>query len=296
MPSLDSVWPLRPPVAVAVAVNSGLILSMGSVLLLQEGNERLPAIPSAGGVARVVLAWRTLTAMGVPAMSTSPLTRYPGKDADVVWDERLCIHIGECGRAFGDLFVGGRKPWCQPDLATVAEVADVVERCPSGALVYEVRDGKTVERPAARNTIAATYNGPLFARGDLAIEGAPADMPGVRFRAALCRCGESKNKPFCDNSHDAAGFKDSGAVGQHGDGLKKTEGGKLEIKPQKNGPLQVKRQPDDHRRQRTRALGGREDVALPLRPVEEQAVLRRQPQGRRLQGRVRTRRWQMKSP
>ena len=120
-------------------------------------------------------------------MSTSPLTRYPGKDADVVWDERLCIHIGECGRAFGDLFVGGRKPWCQPDLATVAEVVDVVGRCPSGALVYEVRDGKTVERPAARNTIAVTYNGPLFVRGDLAIEGAPSDMPGVRFRAALCR-------------------------------------------------------------------------------------------------------------
>ncbi|HTO49443.1 MAG TPA: CDGSH iron-sulfur domain-containing protein [Burkholderiales bacterium] len=173
-------------------------------------------------------------------MSTSPLSRYPGKDADVVWDERLCIHVGECGRAFGDLFVGGRKPWCQPDLATVAEVVDVVERCPSGALVYEVKDGKTVERPAARNTIAVTYNGPLFARGDLDIVGAPADMPGVRFRAALCRCGQSKRKPFCDNSHDAAGFRDSGAVGQQGDGLKKAEGGKLEIKPQKDGPLQVK--------------------------------------------------------
>jgi CDGSH-type Zn-finger protein len=119
-------------------------------------------------------------------------------------------------------------------------VVDVVERCPSGALVYEAKDGKTLERPTARNTIAVAYNGPLFARGDLAIRGAPADMPGVRFRAALCRCGQSKNKPFCDNSHAAAGFKDYGAVGQRGDGLKKADGGKLEIKPQKDGPLQVK--------------------------------------------------------
>ncbi len=172
-------------------------------------------------------------------MSTSPLQRFPGQDADVVWDERLCIHIGECGRAKGDLFIGGRKPWCQPDLTTVAGVVDVVERCPSGALVYETKDGKTVERPAPRNTIHATYHGPLFARGDLAIQGAPADMPGVRFRAALCRCGQSKNKPFCDNSHEAAGFRDYGAVGESGDGFA-AEGGPLELKPIKDGPLQVK--------------------------------------------------------
>jgi CDGSH-type Zn-finger protein/uncharacterized Fe-S cluster protein YjdI len=172
-------------------------------------------------------------------MSESPIFRYPGKDADVTWDERLCIHIGECGRAKGDLFIGGRKPWCQPDLATVAEVVDVVERCPSGALVHEVKDGKTVERPAARNTIHVTYHGPLFARGDLAIAGAPADMPGVRFRAALCRCGQSKRKPFCDNSHEAAGFRDYGAVGEQGSDLG-AEGGTLEIRPLRDGPLHVK--------------------------------------------------------
>ena len=47
-------------------------------------------------------------------MSSAPIFRYPGKDADVTWDQRLCIHIGECGRAQGDLFVTGRKPWCRP--------------------------------------------------------------------------------------------------------------------------------------------------------------------------------------
>jgi CDGSH-type Zn-finger protein/uncharacterized Fe-S cluster protein YjdI len=171
-------------------------------------------------------------------MSSSPIFRYPGKDADVTWDQRLCIHIGECGRAKGDLFVTGRKPWCQPDLTTIADVVDVCERCPSGALVYEVKDGKTVEGAAAENTIVATYNGPLFARGALAIAGAPPDMAGVRFRAALCRCGHSKNKPFCDNSHEAAGFRDSGAVGESGAGG--AAGGPLAISPRKDGPLQVK--------------------------------------------------------
>ena len=62
------------------------------------------------------------------------LFTYPGEEVDVTWDRRLCIHIGECGRAKNDLFVGGRDPWCQPDLVDQADVLDVVERCPTGAL------------------------------------------------------------------------------------------------------------------------------------------------------------------
>ena len=59
--------------------------------------------------------------------------QYPGKKATVSWNGRLCIHVAECGRAKGDLFVGGRDPWCRPDLATDEEVADVIHRCPTGA-------------------------------------------------------------------------------------------------------------------------------------------------------------------
>ena len=61
-------------------------------------------------------------------------------------------------------------------------------------------------------------------------------MPAVRFRAALCRCGESKNKPFCDNSHEASGFDDRGAVGETGDGSDAV-GGKLQVRRAPNGPL-----------------------------------------------------------
>jgi CDGSH-type Zn-finger protein len=61
-------------------------------------------------------------------------------------------------------------------------------------------------------------------------------MPGVSFRAALCRCGHSANKPFCDNSHDKVRFRDAGAVGETGDGYT-VQGGKLTIKPSSNGPL-----------------------------------------------------------
>jgi CDGSH-type Zn-finger protein len=143
--------------------------------------------------------------------------------------------VGECGRSEGELFVGGRKPWCQPDLAAVSDVEDVVRRCPSGALSYEHNDGGSEETADAENVVVVANRGPLYLRGDLSIDGAD-DMPGVRFRAALCRCGESKNKPFCDNSHEKVAFDDRGAVGSTGDGNEQS-GGTLAVKCAANGPL-----------------------------------------------------------
>lgn len=164
---------------------------------------------------------------------------YPGNKATVTWNGKLCIHIGECGRAEGELFVGGRKPWCQPDLASDDETEDVVLRCPTGALSAKFDDGSRVEQAPAINTIQVAYNGPLFVRGDLQIDDAPADVPGLKFRAALCRCGQSKNKPYCDNSHLDSGFSDYGAVGRAGD-AGANAGGPLQVKPAPDGPLLIK--------------------------------------------------------
>ncbi|MEE9143083.1 MAG: CDGSH iron-sulfur domain-containing protein [Gammaproteobacteria bacterium] len=163
---------------------------------------------------------------------------YGGEQVDVHWDSRLCIHVSECGRAKGELFVGGRKPWCQPDLVSNDAVAEVCERCPTGALTYDRKDNGPAEQAAPTNTVTVLNNGPLYLRGELAIDGAPDDMQGVRFRAALCRCGLSKNKPFCDNSHEKAEFHDSGAVGETGEGTTQS-GGPLNVTPVEDGPLVV---------------------------------------------------------
>ena len=172
-------------------------------------------------------------------MSDKKTTHYEGKDATVTWEGSLCIHVGECGRAKNELFVGGRQPWCQPDVSDADEIRDVMQRCPSGALTVEFADGSVAEVAADENTVQVAYNGPLFVRGDLEIDGAPEDMPGLKFRAALCRCGQSKNKPFCDNSHEEAGFKDYGAVGELGDSAA-GDGGTLEVSFADNGPIIVK--------------------------------------------------------
>ncbi|MEW8303870.1 MAG: CDGSH iron-sulfur domain-containing protein [Candidatus Thiodiazotropha sp.] len=168
-------------------------------------------------------------------MSKKQVFLYKGTEIDVEWDERLCIHIGECGYSKGELFVAGRDPWCQPDLSSPGEVKEIVERCPSGALVYRNKSGQISESASLENSITVSYQGPYFVKGNLAVEGSPDDMPGVRFRAALCRCGLSKNKPFCDNSHEGV-FKDYGAVGERGEPLEES-GGELNITPLPDGPL-----------------------------------------------------------
>jgi len=171
-------------------------------------------------------------------MSNRKCIKYAGEEADVTWHGDLCIHIGECGRAKGDLFVGGRKPWCQPDTVSEEDVEDVILRCPTGALSVEKKDGTNPETASAENTVHVAYNGPLFVRGELEIEGAPEEIPGLKYRAALCRCGKSKNKPYCDNSHEAAEFRDYGAIGDSGSSDPET-GGPLAIKIAKDGPLLV---------------------------------------------------------
>jgi CDGSH-type Zn-finger protein/uncharacterized Fe-S cluster protein YjdI len=171
-------------------------------------------------------------------MSNDQILDFPGKEIDVQFDKSLCIGIAECGRSAGALFQKGRDPWCSPDASTPAEVREIVERCPSGALTYTDSQGGS-EQPPAENRITVISDGPLYASGDLRIDGAPEDKPGLKTRAALCRCGKSENKPFCDNSHRDAGFRDYGAVGDPGPGLE-SEGGPLELKAIEHGPLLAK--------------------------------------------------------
>ena len=163
---------------------------------------------------------------------------YTGDSATVTWDSKLCIHVAECGRAKGELFEHGRDPWCDPNTSSDEAVLDVVKRCPSGSLSVVFKDPSKGETSAAENTITVVYSGPLVLQGELDIEGAPDDSPGLKFRASLCRCGLSKTKPYCDKSHEAADFKDYGAVGDTDKPLEET-GGPLKVSLVENGPIRL---------------------------------------------------------
>lgn len=119
----------------------------------------------------------------------------------VYYRSKLCIHAAECVRGLGQVFDPAKRPWIQPQHATPQELAQVIERCPSGALRYERLDGAAAEAASAGLQVQFVENGPAYLRGALQLSNDQGQLLYQGTRAALCRCGQSANKPFCDNSH-----------------------------------------------------------------------------------------------
>lgn len=142
----------------------------------------------------------------------SKVISYPGVDVTVKFDLKRCIHAAECVKGAPRVFNVDKKPWIDPDQAEVAELVEVIHRCPSGALTYVRHDGGAEEATPAVNTVDVVENGPVYLRGDITLFSAEGELVSKEKRVALCRCGESKNKPLCDGAHTKAGFTDPGAI------------------------------------------------------------------------------------
>lgn len=137
---------------------------------------------------------------------------YAAEDIDVQYDVRRCIHAAECVHGAPSVFDPNRKPWVDPTQGDSDLIAEVVTRCPTGALHFTRKDGGAEEVPEETNTVLIQPDGPLHVRGDIRVETAEGEILLTDTRVALCRCGLSKNKPFCDNAH-LENFKDAAALG-----------------------------------------------------------------------------------
>jgi len=114
----------------------------------------------------------------------------------------------------------------------------VAQKCPSGALHFERKDGKDNEKPDEVNSIEIQKNGPLYARGDIKITDMDGNILFRDTRLALCRCGASKNKPFCDNSHLEINFlSDEGMENEYANDPSDNGNEPLTIKLRPNGPI-----------------------------------------------------------
>ena len=125
----------------------------------------------------------------------------------VLWEPKLCIHAGHCFRGAPEVFQPENRPWVNVDGATPEKIAEVVMRCPTGALHFERFDGGAQESQPDETTIDARPNGPLYVRGHMRITGPGGQLIREDTRVALCRCVHSENKPFCDGSHRRVGFR-----------------------------------------------------------------------------------------
>jgi len=164
------------------------------------------------------------------------IDEYRGEKITVCFDGRKCIHSRHCVLTLPDVFRANTTgPWIVPDDADPEEITAVAHSCPSGAITYTRRDRGKQETAPRINIIRVLENGPLAVHAELKLAGQEP-----LFRATLCRCGASKNKPFCDNSHKDAGFVATGEPATLPSEPLDVRDGLLEITPLPNGPLAVK--------------------------------------------------------
>ena len=137
--------------------------------------------------------------------ATSPARAYTAPGLTVYYDRGRCLHFAECVRGLSQVFDGHKRPWIQPENASAEEVAEVVRRCPSGALHYQLEEGPP-EQPGRPTRVEFVADGPINLRGELSIK-----VPGGRrmreVRASLCRCGLTENEPFCDKACSRTGWR-----------------------------------------------------------------------------------------
>jgi CDGSH-type Zn-finger protein/uncharacterized Fe-S cluster protein YjdI len=156
-----------------------------------------------------------------------------GKSATIEFNGQLCIHARRCVLSQPTVFKANVEgPWIDPDAASAEALLNVALNCPSGAI--RVSRGGANETNPQVNTISVRENGPLAINAEIMLAGAP-----IGTRATLCRCGLSKNKPYCDSSHVAAAFAATGEPATTASVALAKRDGALSITPYPNGPLGV---------------------------------------------------------
>lgn len=142
-----------------------------------------------------------------PERTTDEVLSYKGRELTVLYNRLICSKSYECGRRLQAVFDTERDPWIDPDRGSADAIIDVIRACPSGALSYE-KNGEAAHHEVPPDaSIEVEANGPYRIR-NLALVNTTWCQGACEKKYSLCRCGESKNKPFCDGSHLVVGLTD----------------------------------------------------------------------------------------
>jgi len=215
-----------------------------------NGFERLDSVPAAhSALAAAAPAQSAPTAASAspvqqPAPGGAPVPRVidgveyiEGKSLTLTYELKKCIHARFCVTGAPQVFLANVKgPWISPDAIRTDALVEIAHACPSGAIRYRRKDDVPNEAPPPVNLIAIREAGPYAVRADLLLDGYPAGT----YRATLCRCGASKNKPFCDGSHHDLPFAATGEPPTGKADMLDVRDGPLAITPQIDGPLRVR--------------------------------------------------------
>lgn len=132
---------------------------------------------------------------------------YKGEKITIHDNRAICSHDQSCVNDLPEVFQRGKRRWIQPDEASIEKIIETIKKCPSGALSYTL-NGVHHDTQDREPAIKIAKDGPLEIVGGIELEDDAGSVPQSPEHYVLCRCGESKNKPFCDGSHIEAGFSD----------------------------------------------------------------------------------------
>ena len=132
---------------------------------------------------------------------------YKKGDLTIIWKPELCYHSKNCVNNLPEVFKNKEKPWIQPENADIESIKKTIGKCPSGALSYNHKGEQAHEIDNEMAEIETVKNGPVMIKGKFSLK-VGGQIKEIDSRAiALCRCGQSNNKPLCDGSHKKAGFE-----------------------------------------------------------------------------------------
>ena len=159
-----------------------------------------------------------------------------GKAVTLLYDGKKCIHARLCVTGGPGVFLANVEgPWIHPDAVPVEALVEIAHACPSGAIRYRRKDGRPDELAPPVNLLVVREAGPYAVRAELELAGKSG-----AYRATLCRCGASKNKPYCDGSHHEVGFAASGEPPTTQPDMLDVRNGPLVVELETDGPLQVR--------------------------------------------------------
>ena len=132
---------------------------------------------------------------------------YPGKSITIHDNRGICAHAGLCTDGLPAVFQLEHEPWIDPNATQNEEIVAIVKRCPSGALSYSV-DGEEQRNQVQEAAVTVSKNGPYLVTGGAELVDTSWGEAASTEHFTLCRCGASKNKPFCDGTHWSIPFED----------------------------------------------------------------------------------------
>ncbi len=136
--------------------------------------------------------------------------KYTNGEVTIVWKPSLCIHSTICWKnetGLPEVFNPKVRPWIKPEAADTAKIIAQVNKCPSGALSFFMNaEGEANKEAERENIVEAMPNGPLMIYGNFILKDAAGMEKKESKVTALCRCGASGNKPYCDGSHVKINF------------------------------------------------------------------------------------------